>query len=63
LTNPQEVFLAAAIAVIGYFTKRVLNDIRGLSRKLNKVLALLQRWRDLSEAERTAQISHIQEGK
>lgn len=55
--------LTGAFGVIAYFFLYVLRSLKGLSRKINKILAMLSRWPDLDVAERRRQVSHIQEGK
>lgn len=55
--------LAAAFAVVAYFVRKVLRDLIGLSKKINKVLAVLLRWDDLNPDERRAQLTAIVEGK
>ena len=55
--------LAAAFAIVAYFVRKVLRDLTGLSKKLNKIIAFLIRSEDLNPAERRQQLTAILEGK
>jgi hypothetical protein len=55
--------VAAALAVLGYFAVYVLKSLKGISRKLNKVVGFLIRSDDLNPEKRREQLTHIIEGK
>ncbi len=59
----NEPIVGAALAVLGFFGLRVFRDLKGLSRKINKVIAFLIRSDDLNPEQRRAQLTAIIEGK
>lgn len=61
--NVDQGIVGAAFTVLGYFALRFLKDLKGLSRKINKVLAVMFEWDGLTEKERRAELSAILKGK
>ncbi len=55
--------VAAALAVIAFFAVKVLHDIKGVSKKCNKLIALLYEWDGLDEKHRRAALSEILKGR
>jgi hypothetical protein len=58
-----QAILGSAVAVIGYFAVYVLKSLKGISRKVNKVIGFLIRSDDLNPEQRREQLTHIIEGK
>lgn len=59
----DQAIVGAALGVIAYFIRKVLRDLIGVSRKINKVIGILLRWDDLKPEQRTEQVTAILEGR
>lgn len=59
----NEAILYAALAVLGWAALRLFRDVKGVSRKQNKVIAFLIRSEDLNPEKRREQLTAILEGK
>jgi hypothetical protein len=59
----DQAIVGAGLAVVAYFIRKVLRDLIGLSRKINKVIAFLIRSEDLNPEQRREQLTAIIEGK
>lgn len=59
----DQAIVGAGLGVVAYFIRKVLRDLIGVSRKINKVLGVLLRWDHLKPEQRTEQLTHILEGK
>ncbi len=59
----DQAIVGAALAVLGYFAVWVVRSLKGISRKLNKVIGFLIRSDDLNPEKRREQLTHILEGR
>jgi hypothetical protein len=54
LTLPDDAILAVAIAASGYIFQRTMRDMKGLSKKMNRIVEVLNLWADTPEKQKQA---------